>query len=117
MWMQQNGCPAHYSLVARNIMDRRFPGRWIGRGSYVAWPARSPDLTPMDYFFWGWIKNIIYQQCSTTREDMKERIRNACQSLSDVEVLRATDNIRERIRFLLKSRRKTFRTFVLRSRK
>jgi hypothetical protein len=41
---QQDGAPAHFSAL-----DERFHGRWIGKGG----PPRSPDLTPMDYSFWG----------------------------------------------------------------
>ena len=24
------------------------------------WPARSPDLTPLDYFLWGYVKEMVY---------------------------------------------------------
>ncbi|KAJ4429330.1 hypothetical protein ANN_26334 [Periplaneta americana] len=36
-------------------------GRWIGRGGPVAWPAQSPDLTPLDFFLWGCMKEKVYQ--------------------------------------------------------
>jgi len=26
---------------------------WIGQGGPMAWPPRSPDLIPMDFFLWG----------------------------------------------------------------
>ena len=26
----------------------------------MAWPPRSPDLTPMDLFLWGYMKALIY---------------------------------------------------------
>jgi hypothetical protein len=32
---------------------------WIGRGGTVAWPPRSPDLTPLDFFLCGYIKALI----------------------------------------------------------
>jgi hypothetical protein len=50
MWYQHNGCPAHNAIVARNVLNRIYPGRWIGRGRLRTWPARSPDLTPLDFF-------------------------------------------------------------------
>jgi hypothetical protein len=28
--------------------------------SYLG-PPRSPDLTPMEFFLWGYVKNIVYQ--------------------------------------------------------
>jgi len=35
LWLQQDGCPAHYSRAARDVLNRLFPGRWIGRGGPV----------------------------------------------------------------------------------
>jgi hypothetical protein len=29
---------------------------WFGRGGKIAWPPRSPDLTPLDFSVWGYIK-------------------------------------------------------------
>jgi len=29
-----------------------YPNRWIGRGEPQNWPARSPDLTPLEFFLW-----------------------------------------------------------------
>ncbi|KAJ4428699.1 hypothetical protein ANN_25692 [Periplaneta americana] len=51
---QQDGAPPHYALMA----DRRLPGKWIGRRGAVEWPARSPDLTPLDFFLWGHLKSV-----------------------------------------------------------
>lgn len=96
MWFQQDGCPAHFSLVARNTINQLFPNRWIGRGSTVVWPPRSPDCTPLDFFLWGRIKDIVYTEKPTTRDDMKLRIRNACLLLSNEEILRATDSVTRR---------------------
>jgi hypothetical protein len=45
-----DGAPAHFSLVACRYMNRKFPGRWIGRGGPIAWPSRSPDLNPLDFY-------------------------------------------------------------------
>ncbi|KAJ4432790.1 hypothetical protein ANN_21429 [Periplaneta americana] len=42
-------------------LNEQFSGHWIGRRGPVEWPARSPDLTPLDFFFWGYIKNLIYE--------------------------------------------------------
>lgn len=60
MWFQHDGAPAHYGRDVRVHLDAYFAGRWIGRGSPVAWPPRSPDLTPLDFFFWGFVKEQVY---------------------------------------------------------
>ena len=79
-----------------NTVEQLFPNRWIGRGSIVAWPPMSPDLNPLDFFLWGRIKEIVYMEKPTTRDNMKLRIRNACRSLNSKEVRRATHSISRR---------------------
>ena len=48
MIFKQNGAPPHYSNEVREYLDRKLPGRWMGRGGPTSWPARSPDLNPCD---------------------------------------------------------------------
>uniref|UniRef100_A0ABD2WAQ5 DUF4817 domain-containing protein n=1 Tax=Trichogramma kaykai TaxID=54128 RepID=A0ABD2WAQ5_9HYME len=58
---QQDGAPAHNARKTQAILDRRCPQRWIGTRradskQLMAWPPRSPDLAPLDFFYWGAIK-------------------------------------------------------------
>lgn len=50
MWLQLDGAPAHFATAVRQHLNENYP-QWIGRGGPVAWPPRSPDLTPLDFFF------------------------------------------------------------------
>ncbi len=40
----------------------------------VKWPHRSPDLSPLDYFLWGYLKNTVYKNAPTTLEPLKNKI-------------------------------------------
>ncbi|EGI62259.1 hypothetical protein G5I_09427, partial [Acromyrmex echinatior] len=60
MWFQQDGCPAHTSVIARQQLNRIFRGQWIGKYGPHNWPPRSPDLTILDFYLWGRIKDLIY---------------------------------------------------------
>lgn len=92
MWFQQDGAPAHRSRAVTQYLNNRFPNRWIGMGSRVQeWPPRSPDLTPLDFYFWGYIRDIVYSQKPTTVENMKNRIRQACRNIN-VDVLEKVRN-------------------------
>ena len=57
---QQDGAPPHWGLRMRASLDQHLPGQWIGRGGPTPWPARSPDMTPLD-FFGGYVKECVYQ--------------------------------------------------------
>ena len=51
LWMEM--APAQFSIAVRKHLRATVGNRWIGRGSPVAWPPWSPDLTYLDYFLWG----------------------------------------------------------------
>ena len=62
MYFQHDGAPSHYSRHAMQHLNDTFPYRWIGRGSTINWPPRSPDLTPLDFCLWGWMKGEVYRK-------------------------------------------------------
>ena len=68
LWYQLGGAPAHFTLLVCEWLDHHFPARWIGRGGPVVWPARSPDLTPLNYFLWGCMKEKVYETEIASRE-------------------------------------------------
>ena len=55
-------------------MQQNFEEREIGRYGKIHWPARSPDLTPMDFFVWGWVKDQVYRQPVDSLDELKVRI-------------------------------------------
>ncbi|KER24374.1 hypothetical protein T265_07932 [Opisthorchis viverrini] len=60
---QQTGAPLHYSNQVRNYLRDRFSDeRVIACGFSNLWPARSPDLTPLDCWFWGMIKAHVHHE-------------------------------------------------------
>lgn len=53
LWYQLDGAPAHSVVPVRQRLTDMFQSQWIGRFGPIRWPARSPDLTPLDFFLWG----------------------------------------------------------------
>jgi hypothetical protein len=74
LWYMHDGAPAHWSKQVRGWLDEKFPHRWIGRGGEIAWPPRSPDLTPPDFFLWGVLKDRVYARKPRTIEQLKNAI-------------------------------------------
>lgn len=87
-WFQQDGAAPHNSGIVTNYLNQQFPNKWIGNTSHtlgpatsatnlqIKWPARSPDLTPLDYFYWPHLKNRLYQETPTYNniEDLRQKI-------------------------------------------
>lgn len=74
IYFQQDGAPPHFALDVRNTLDAEFPDHWIGRRGSVEWPARSPDLNPLDFFLWGHLKSVIYTTQPRSLEELQDRI-------------------------------------------
>ena len=67
---QQDGAPAHTAKVNLQWLRRVFGNRVVSKGCDMTWPPRSPDLTPPDYFLWGYLKLKIRKRRPTTLEDL-----------------------------------------------
>jgi hypothetical protein len=51
-----------------------FSGRRVGHDGPIPWPPRSPDITPLDFFLWGYVKDIAYKTPVTSLDDLKLKI-------------------------------------------
>ncbi|CAH8519229.1 unnamed protein product, partial [Dicrocoelium dendriticum] len=71
VWWQQDGAPAHSARTVSQFLDDTFGHRWIGRGGPLEWPARSPDMNPLDFFLWGYLKRRVYKVKPTCVEELK----------------------------------------------
>jgi len=65
----------HITLgTLREYLNESFPCRWLDRGEPVAWPPRSPDLTPLDYYLWGHMKTLVYETKVHSKTALRHRI-------------------------------------------
>jgi hypothetical protein len=78
---QQDGATVHVGAQVRDALNQSLPKRWIGRRGCIDWPARSPDLTPIDYFLWIYMKNKVYKRKFRKLEDLKARIKEEFDAL------------------------------------
>ena len=76
MWLLNDSAPAHISRRVCRFLNTHFPRRWVGRNGPIRWPARSPDLNPLDLYFWGHMKTLIYAQHAND-EELTRRILDA----------------------------------------
>ena len=68
------------------------PGAWIGRRGSVEFPARSPDLIPMDFFLWGYLKDKVYGSKPATVE-LKEEIERQYLAVANDMIRNAVESI------------------------
>lgn len=93
---QQDGAPPHNSRGVVEYLNQLFGERWIGTNGPIRWPPRSPDLTPLDFFLWGHIKNKVYSTVPTTLQDLKNRVINAVNDVTQDQLDRVLQATKER---------------------
>ncbi|KAJ4429492.1 hypothetical protein ANN_21661 [Periplaneta americana] len=67
---QQDWVLPHYRF---ELLDRLFPGRWIGRTGPTAWPPRSPDFTPCIFSFEDSSKIVFVPPSSVHLAELRNR--------------------------------------------
>lgn len=93
IWYQHDNAPAHTANVNQVWLLREFGVNFIGRGSPFRWPARSSDLNPLDYFFWGKIKSAIYRHPVHNLEALELRIQEALTEITPEMLQASIDNL------------------------
>ncbi|XP_034945009.1 histone-lysine N-methyltransferase SETMAR-like [Chelonus insularis] len=91
---QQDGATAHRRRDVLNCLDNLFPDGWIGLESwYREWPPRSPDMTPLDFFLWGYLKDKVYATPVLDEEDLQNRIIEEALAIPPEMIKRATNRV------------------------
>lgn len=75
VYFQQDGATCHTAGETMALLRDKFPGRVISRNGDFNWPPRSCDLTPLDFFLWGYVKDKVYANAPPTIHALKENIR------------------------------------------
>ncbi|XP_015188086.1 PREDICTED: uncharacterized protein LOC107072561 [Polistes dominula] len=83
---QQDGASSYFSRHMRDFLNQHYQG-WIGGAGTIAWPQRSPDLTPLDFYLWSHIKSIVYSEEITSCEQLREKIIVAFHTLKQSNTL------------------------------
>lgn len=96
LWWQQDGAPPHNALRVRSYLDEVFTNKWIGNRGVVEWPPRSPDLSPLDFFLWGLVKNKLYKNNPENANQLRENIVAAFNEIPGRTIQRDIKNIRKR---------------------
>ena len=70
--------------------------RVVGLGHDIEWP-RSPDLTPCDFFLWGYVKNKVFSTPPQDVDVLRQRIRDTFD-----ELRQQLDFVRRAVRAMLR---------------
>jgi transposase len=90
----QDGAPAHRARETVELLQRETP-------SFIPptqWPPNSPDLNPVDYAIWGIMKQKVYRTKISNLEELRQRICDAWNEISQTVIDASIGQWRKRLR-------------------
>ena len=73
-YLQQDGATPHTANITIKWLKDHFKSRIISKKCAIEWPPLSPDLSPPDYFLWGFLKDRVYASKPRNIVQLKEKI-------------------------------------------
>lgn len=67
----------------------------------IEWPPYSPEISCLDFFFWGYLKDKIYKDNPKTLAGIERRIREKILALEPEMLHRVVQGFEMRLRKLL----------------
>ena len=81
-----------------DVLRKMFSSRLISLRGDVKWPARSPDLSPCDFFLWGYLKERVYRKWPKTLSEFKNAIDQEIKLIPQEMTKKVMNSFRNRLR-------------------
>ncbi|GBN40147.1 hypothetical protein AVEN_89911-1, partial [Araneus ventricosus] len=101
VWFQHDGAPPHKVSSVQQYIRDTFLQQVIGYGGCVEWPPCSPDLNPLDFFLWGYIKERVYATSPPTLQELRNRITDACARVSPTMLYKVQREVQSRVQMCM----------------
>ena len=95
-YFQQDGAPPHTTQMVRDWLATKFGDRVISHKTDRPWPPGSPDLSPLDYWFWSMCLAELRRCPPSSMEELREIVTAYALSLSPEEISKAVNHLRVR---------------------
>ncbi|GFW54370.1 uncharacterized protein TNCV_3703301 [Trichonephila clavipes] len=104
LWFQQDSATCHTARATIDLLKDTFGDRLISRFGPVNWPPRSCDLTPLDYFLWGYVKSLVYADKPQTLDHLEDNIRRVIADIRPQMLEKVIENWTSRLDYIRASR-------------
>ncbi|GFW36956.1 uncharacterized protein TNCV_5018551 [Trichonephila clavipes] len=104
LWFQQDGATCHTARATIDLLKDTFGDRLISRFGPVNWPPRSCDLTPLDYFLWGYVKSLVYADKPEILDHLEDNIRRVIADIRPQMLEKVIENWTSRLNYIRASR-------------
>lgn len=99
----QDGAPPHIAKDVKQFLLQTFSqSRVISRDFPHFWPAYSPDINPLDFFFWGYVRHEVAKSGPAANLNiLKERITAVVEAIPQQQLQNAAYNVLDRCILLI----------------
>ncbi|GFW91310.1 uncharacterized protein TNCV_737251 [Trichonephila clavipes] len=104
LWFQQDSATCHTARATIDLLKDTFGDHLISRFGPVNWPPRSCDLTPLDYFLWGYVKSLVYADKPQTLDHLEDNIRRVIADIRPQMLEKVIENWTSRLDYIRASR-------------
>ncbi|GFT74462.1 uncharacterized protein TNCV_539671 [Trichonephila clavipes] len=103
--MMSRSCGSNKTARASiDLLKDTFGDYLISRFGPVNWPPRSCDLTPLDYFLWGYVKSLVYADKPQTLDHLEDNIRRVIADIRPQMLEKVISNWTSRLDYIRASR-------------
>ncbi len=108
----QDGASPHTARNTMILLEKYFGSRIISNKSEDFWPPHSPDLNKCDFYLWGYVKDRVYSQKPKTCAELKLKISEVLNGISEENLKKVTDNLIVRLKCCILKKGKHFANIV-----
>jgi len=91
---QQDGAKPHTSNIAQKYCNNNLH-KFINKNQ---WPPNSPDLNPLDYFYWNAVVRNISINKYAKYDEFKAEISKACEKVDQNHIKKSVQSFTNRVR-------------------
>ena len=80
-----------------DVLRQMFPSRLLSLRGDIQWPARSPDLSPCDFFLCGYLKERVYKNRPKTIRELKATIESEVRKIPQEMTKKVMESFQKRL--------------------
>ncbi|GFW62671.1 uncharacterized protein TNCV_2624341 [Trichonephila clavipes] len=104
LWFLQDGATCHTARATIDLLKDTFGDRLISRFGPVNWFPRPCDLTPLDYFLWGYLKSLVYADKPQMLDHLEDNNRRVIADIWPQILEKVIENWTSRLDYIRASR-------------
>ncbi|KAF2353927.1 hypothetical protein FHG87_015317 [Trinorchestia longiramus] len=96
---QQDSAPSHGSNITQTWIQRNI----LSFISKDVWPARSPDLNPLDFSIWSILETRVLATLHTFRESLKVKLQRKWEAIPQEQIRAICDAFVNRLKVTVRN--------------